>query len=89
MARLHTGNPDNEGETFIPGDRINEGHVAIRFDDHKQRGWKICLDGRDVTNDCNEAVAGVNGAVVLIGKDNQWALVTGSVSVLRACEPEK
>lgn len=71
---------------IIEGDKpIFEGHVAFRFGDHtsQEKGiqWKVILEGIDVTHQCSEAVAGINGAVVIIKDPDTFVLVTGRVEV--------
>ncbi len=81
----------SSGSGIIRGNiRISESHVGFRFGDHtsKEEGiqWIVLLDGIDVTYQCSEAVAGLNGAVVII-KDlksslpDNYFLVTGNVEV--------
>lgn len=48
------------------GPRINEGHVGIREELADYRvGWRITLNGYDVTKICEEALAGENGWALL------------------------
>lgn len=46
------------------GPRQGEGHVSVRFGDGT-RGFRVVLNGEDVTNDAYEAFAGERGFVAL------------------------
>ena len=61
-------------------ERVNEGHVAIRFGDGMYyRAW---LDDVEVTNICNEAIPGNPGVVILFNRqDREWDTVIGNVRV--------
>ncbi len=74
------------GNDIIEGERGNEGHVGVRFGDHRIKGIKILLDGIDVTNDTNEAIPGSPGVAVMIVRPlkrqpDPWVLVFGDVVV--------
>ena len=77
------------GNGIITGDRIGEGHIGVRFNDHwnprNPQVWRVELDGGDVGNDCNEAIAGELGAVVLPDPRDpkEFCLVTGRVVISR------
>jgi len=81
----------------IGGDRINEGHVAVRFGDCQQDGIMILLDGEDITHSVNEAVPGLPGVVVAINQTvfaapnpwDPWVLVFGNVEVRQVIAKDK
>ena len=90
--RQHRRRETKQELRLIPGDEpIHEGHVAVRFGDHYPNAtWAVYLDGVDVSNDVNEAIAGEQGAVVMFCRDaaaleawGPWVLVTGHVVVER------
>ncbi len=83
MCNLCKGLPYSE---IIEGDiRISEEHVGTRFGDHTSQDegirWIVLLEGIDVTHICSEAIAGTNGAVVIIEDKYDYCLVTGKVEV--------
>ena len=87
MCNLCIGSPSSG---IIEGDLpLFEGHVAFRFGDHtsEEKGikWVVLLEGIDVTESCSEAVAGSNGAVIIIKDLNTYLLVTGNVKVRTEC----
>lgn len=83
------------GNGIIAGDRLNEGHVAVRFGDNQMRDPSliIWLDDVDVTNDVNEAIPGSPGVVIALRKNggtprlhterDPWVIVFGEVRVTK------
>ena len=74
------------GNGIIEGERVNEGHVGVRFGDHRIEGIKILLDGIDITNDTHEAIPGSPGVAVMVSRPfkwepSPWVLVFGNVVV--------
>lgn len=55
-------------DEFPQGGLQNEGHLAIRLNHAECVRAKAFLDGVEVTNDCNEAVPGDPGLVVLFDR---------------------
>lgn len=71
----HTDRTDAEACYFCQGGRfserpVTEGHVGVNFTDDREANrfgtiLDVSVDGRDVTNECAEAMAGDPGWVIL------------------------
>lgn len=51
------------------GPRLDEKHGSVRFSDNARGGWKVFLNGEDVTSDCREYYAGDVGWVILYDRN--------------------
>jgi len=54
-------------------ERLSEGHLSVRFGDVAPDAITVLLDGRDVTVNCFEAMAGPDGWVYLYSPDGGLA----------------